>query len=305
MLMDMYLKPCFVEVPECSANQQQDFTESYKPRITEEATIYKTTKRELKEFEKQVNAAAVELCLNNVRLLSRRGELLEMARKKVADEGYVFKKGRSPSKVYGESATEEPAVTPKRPKYDKEMRDERLKVIGEELRDISRILLFKEKRLSQAEAARNYRLCEQLTEEMMDLKSKKREPDAEKRLFEKKRRAKKRQARIQNESESSDIDGGPSSSRSRSSTCSRSVTPVSSQLLSPTIPRSSSVCSAKSPEHAEVQQIVSQESSCLLSPSCHGSRINPIKCESHSDFNPLSPLMSSDPESPAGTDSHF
>ena len=107
-----------------------------------------------------------------------------MARKKIADEGYVFKKGHSWSKVYGDSATAEPAVTPKRPKYDKEMREERLKVIGEELRDISRMLLFKEKRLSQAEAARNYRLCEQ---QMMDLKSKKRELDAEKRLFEIKR----------------------------------------------------------------------------------------------------------------------
>ena len=83
------------------------------------------------------------------------------------------------------------------------------------------------------------------------------------------------------------------------------MTPVSSQLLSPTTRRSSSVCSAKSPEYAEVQQIVPKENSGLLSPSCYGSRINPIEYESYSDFNPLSPLMSPDRESPAGTDSHF
>ncbi len=32
------------------------------------------------------------LCLSDVSLLNRRGELLEKARNKVADEGYVFKK---------------------------------------------------------------------------------------------------------------------------------------------------------------------------------------------------------------------
>jgi len=40
-----------------------------------------------------------------------------MARKKVAADGYVFKKGLSRSKVYGQSDV---ASTPKRPKYDKE-----------------------------------------------------------------------------------------------------------------------------------------------------------------------------------------
>ena len=71
-----------------------------------------------------MNAAAVELCLRDVSLLNKRGELLELARKRVADEGYIFKKGRSRSKLYGDSEAE---TTPKRPKYDKEMREERLK----------------------------------------------------------------------------------------------------------------------------------------------------------------------------------
>ena len=181
-------------------------------------------------------------------------------------------------------------------------------MIGEELGDISRILRFKEKRLSQAEAARNYRLCEQVTEEMMDLKSRRRDLETEKRLFEqKRRRAKKREAKVRQESESSDLDGGPSS-RSRSTTCSRSVTPVSSHLFSPPMCRSSSISSSKSPIHAQDLEQDTPELSGLLSPSCHGSRINPIECESHSDFNPLSPSLSDDPECPtpgSGTDSHF
>ncbi len=55
--------------------------------------------------------------------------------------------------------------TPKRQKLDKEMRDELNSAVIEELCDISTVLHFKEKHLSQAEAAKSYRKCEQLTEE--------------------------------------------------------------------------------------------------------------------------------------------
>ena len=122
--------------------------EEHKQRIIQEATIYKpTSKHKLKEFEVRVNAAAAELCLNNVSLLNRCGELLQEARKKVADDGYAFKKGRSQSKSYGHPETES---TPKRPKYNQELREERLRAIHEELDDISRMLLFKERHLSQS-----------------------------------------------------------------------------------------------------------------------------------------------------------
>lgn len=118
-------------------------------------------------------------------LLNKRGELLEKARRKVADEGYIFKKGRSRSKVYGNP---EATTTPKRPKFDEEMVEERLQVVSEELSDISRMLQFKERRLSQAEAAKNYKQCEQVTEEIMSLKSRRHELESEKCIFEKKRK---------------------------------------------------------------------------------------------------------------------
>ena len=122
----------------------------------------------------KLNSMAAELCLSDVSLLNRRGELLHKARTKAAED-YVFRKGRSQSKVYSS-----PNNAPKRPKYDKNSREDRVKAIEEEAQDISRILRFKEKHLSQAEAARNYRTCEQLTEEMMGLKSTKNEPQVEK-----------------------------------------------------------------------------------------------------------------------------
>ena len=67
-----------------------------------------------------------------------------MARKKVADDGYVFKKGHSQSKIYGQSDI---LSAPKRPKYDKEAREEHIVATGEELSDISRLLAYKEKSL--------------------------------------------------------------------------------------------------------------------------------------------------------------
>ena len=190
-----------------------------------------------------MNAASVELCLSDSSLLSKRGELLALARKKVNDQGYRFKKGTSRSKIYG-SQTETP-VAPKRPKYDKDMREERMKVSNDELGDIARMLTFKEKRLSQAEAAKNYKLCEQVTEELMALKSKKREIDAEKSPFEKKSKCAYRRER-RSKSRSSETDGGLSNS---------------SVLIS---------SAGSSPSHSTVAS----------SPPSSGSRINPIDCES-------------------------
>lgn len=49
-----------------------------------------------------------------------------------------------------------------------------LRMVGEELSDISRMLHFKERHLSQAQAAKNGKQCEHVTEEIMGLKSRRR-----------------------------------------------------------------------------------------------------------------------------------
>lgn len=105
-----------------------------------------------------------------------------------------------------------------------------MQALQEELVDVARVLHYKEKRLSQAEASRNYRTCEQLTEEMMALKSKKCELEAEKYLLERKqRRAESRKMRLRpSASESSDMDGSTSSRSAKS----RSVTPAASPFPS-------------------------------------------------------------------------
>lgn len=70
-----------------------------------------------------------------VSLLKRRGELLEKAWKKLLT---MVKKGRSQSKLYGSS--DQP--TPKHPKYDQQMREDRIKSIEDQLGDVARILFL-------------------------------------------------------------------------------------------------------------------------------------------------------------------
>ena len=91
----------------------------------------------------------------------------------------VFKKGHSRSKTYGLSQDE---CAPKRPKFSQEMRENRIEAIEDELGD----MLFKEKRLTQAEAAKKYTMCEQLTIEIKELRDRKRELELEKMQFVKK-----------------------------------------------------------------------------------------------------------------------
>lgn len=89
-----------------------------------------------------------------------------------ADDGYNFKKRKSHSKVYGEQSCT--SSSPKRWKLNEQMRAKRLHELAEDVESIGSRVAIKEKRLAQAEAVRNYKLCDQLCEEIQELKSLKR-----------------------------------------------------------------------------------------------------------------------------------
>ena len=61
--------------------------------MTLQATIFRRTSNQpLGDFQLCVNEAAIELALAQPSLIRKRGELLANARKKVADDGYRFKR---------------------------------------------------------------------------------------------------------------------------------------------------------------------------------------------------------------------
>ncbi|KAI9303656.1 hypothetical protein BJ944DRAFT_241251 [Cunninghamella echinulata] len=68
--------------------------------IVSHATIYgKNTKRKLTNYEQAINQASVELALQDPSLLIQKGKLFDMAKKKLLEEGYCYKRGKSRSKL--------------------------------------------------------------------------------------------------------------------------------------------------------------------------------------------------------------
>ncbi|KAI8883641.1 hypothetical protein K501DRAFT_272510 [Backusella circina FSU 941] len=73
--------------------------------IISHATIYgKKTSRSLTSYQEAINRASVQLALENPMLVIEKGRLFEEAKKKLLDEGYHYKRGRSRSKLQSSSS---------------------------------------------------------------------------------------------------------------------------------------------------------------------------------------------------------
>ena len=63
------------------------------------------------EYQKRINNASYVLCQGDPGLLlGKKGDLLGLARAKVHEDGYVYKKGHTRSKKYRPAQCDEPAV---------------------------------------------------------------------------------------------------------------------------------------------------------------------------------------------------
>ena len=123
-----------------------------------------------------MNAAAQKLCLKSPTMLTRRGDLLIAAQAAVKKDGYQFKKGFSRSKNAASTSSSPPK---KRRKLNQELRTKRMLELHEDIKDYNNRILFKEKRCEAALAVKNYKLCDNLTEEMCKLKADLRTHEAE------------------------------------------------------------------------------------------------------------------------------
>ena len=148
--------------------------ESVRDGIKEQSVIYHTTG--LTDFQKKVNAAAAEIALRDPTLVHKgnRGKLLDLARQQVSGDGYIFKKGKSCSKLYGE-----PSPPAKRTKISESLRSQRMVELRDEIESIDNHLRIKEKRLGQSEASQNYAQCDRFYEEIRELKGARREKSRE------------------------------------------------------------------------------------------------------------------------------
>ena len=158
-----------------------------------------------------------------------RGKLLENCHQNVHESGYSYKKGKSRSKRLDSSFQ-----TPKRKKMNATMRQDLLKELEEDVAELKKHISVKEKRRDQAQSMRNYKLCDEIMEEMSKSKSTLREKSNElKHLLRKDSRSKWYQKRKCNQS------AGSTSCTDKESGTSSSVPPssVSSHVISssPTI----------------------------------------------------------------------
>ena len=136
-------------------------------------------------YQQKVNEASFHLAMKDPSLLSSRQTLLERAREMVNESGYNFKKGKSRSKKLQDSDSEQSS---KHCKTSEALRTKRISQLNDDIKDFNDRLQFKEKRRQQATNSRNYKLCDQLTEEMSEIKQKKRECEHEVEIWKQKQR---------------------------------------------------------------------------------------------------------------------
>ena len=126
-----------------------------------------------------INAASIELCLNNPTLLLNRKGLLELARSKVIEEGFVFAKGKSRSRI-GPIRSQQ---SKPRQYLSKEIRTARLKHLEDKIKNHNDIVLYKEKQIAACLSISNFSQCEELKTSIINLKEVINELEKEKRCI--------------------------------------------------------------------------------------------------------------------------
>lgn len=68
--------------------------------------MYKDAKNPISSYQRSINDASLKLCLDDPSLLKERGRLIALAREQVHNEGYQYKKKKSRSKAFGNTANQ-------------------------------------------------------------------------------------------------------------------------------------------------------------------------------------------------------
>ena len=121
-------------------------------------------------------------------MFGKRGDLLCLAKSKVHEDGYNYKKGKNRSRMYGSAQPANEDCFPKRVKIDSIERKRRINDIQDQIADLDKRIGFKNKRVEAAMAAKSFKVCDEISEEISELKSQCRELSCELAVFQKKQR---------------------------------------------------------------------------------------------------------------------
>ena len=178
--------------------------------------------------------------------------------------GYNYKKGKTRFKLVDGSDTEAPP-TPKCPKMNAEMRQQKMQVLEENIEALNNQMNYKRKRLQNAEINKRYDQCEVISNEIQEVKVQKRALESELAAFcrkEKKSQCYRQKKRIcRNETRH----GNKASTQLCPSNSGFNTSDVSDFSLS-SPPSFNSLYSRAS--RSTSLKIVSDDNSCLQATSC-------------------------------------
>ncbi len=116
-------------------------------KLAEENAIFKCPN--LTTYMKKVNEASLELAKEDFRLIQKKGELFELAKKRVHDTGYAYAKHSSKSKVFGNGSSEASTISTKRKYISTSAREERIDELTESIKSVSETILLLTKQKEQ------------------------------------------------------------------------------------------------------------------------------------------------------------
>lgn len=140
--------------------------------LLEKSRIYqKGNAGTLTNYQQHMNNAAYELCLETPSLVNNEGRLMDLARAKVDEEGYPYKKKRSRSKAFG--AVKEQGKR-KHVKLSAEFRKKRIEDLSEDINGINSTMALLEKERYKQHNMKTYAQAANVEEQIASKRKEKR-----------------------------------------------------------------------------------------------------------------------------------
>ena len=135
--------------------------------------------RPLSEYEKQINAASLQLCQENASLLSNRKKLFELSKQKIDADGYNYKKKTSRSKIFGISAQKASGSENQQAKVMKEIRQRKINELREDIESCKETISLLQKQRSKFVSAEKFIQAADVVEQVKTHRKKMRESEME------------------------------------------------------------------------------------------------------------------------------
>ena len=138
----------------------------------------------MSEYEEKVNAASLFLCQENISLLKNRKQLFELAKQKVDADGYLYKRKKSRSKVFGASQKATGSEV-QRVNVMKELRQKRMVDLHEDIDSCKQTISLLEQQRVKFVSAEKFIQAADIVEQVKIKRKKTRELELELEKYEK------------------------------------------------------------------------------------------------------------------------